>query len=255
MRAWQKIRSFLITSSAVLLVLSCSSSTHESELNVAAAASLNEVFQELSRSFKQESGISIVPSFAATGLLAQQIRNGAPYDVFAGADTVHIDALIDDNHLEGQSRTVYALGELVLVRQTGSAIEVGTLQDLVQPEVERIAIANPAHAPYGIAAREALFAAGLWETAEPKIVYAETVKQAAVIVATGNADVGIIARSVLDPSLEVVELIPPELHEPILHVAAMSTKTGRKGDSQLFLSFLLSPQGQSILHAHGFSSP
>jgi molybdate transport system substrate-binding protein len=250
-----KIRSILFISAAVLLVLSCSSSAYEAELNVAAAASLHEVFQELARSFKQESGISIIPSFAATGQLAQQIRNGAPYDVFTAADSAHIDALIDENLLEHQSRTTYALGELVLVRQNGSTIELGTLQDLLQSGIDRIAIANPEHAPYGIAAREALSSADLWETVESKIIYAETVKQAAVIVSTGNADVGIIASSVLDPTLEMVASIPPELYEPILHVAAMSMTTERTNDSLLFLSFLLSPQGQSILKAHGLSSP
>jgi molybdate transport system substrate-binding protein len=255
MRVLQKLRSFLFMSVAALLILSCAPSAYETELNVAAATSLHEVFQELARSFKQESGVRITPSFAATGQLAQQIRNGAPYDVFAGADSVHIDTLIDGNFLDIQSRTIYARGELILVRQNGSAIEVGTLRDLGRLNVDRIAIANPAHAPYGIAARETLSSVGLWKIIEPKIIYAETVKQAAVIVATGNADVGIIARSVLDPSLEMVELIPPELHEPILHVAAISMTTDSIDDSQLFLSFLLSPQGQSILNAHGFSSP
>ena len=224
-------------------------------MHIAAATSLNEVIQELALGFKQESGISIIPSFAATGQLSQQILNGAPYDVFAAADALHIDALIEKGYLDGESRTAYAQGELILVIQHDSTLAIRGLHDLARGEFERLAIANPTHAPYGIAAQEALTSAGVWENVEPKIIYAETVKQAAVIVSSGNADAGIIARSVLDPSLTLVEVIPLELHEPILHVAAISTSSARKHEAQLFLSYILSPRGQSILHEHGFSSP
>jgi molybdate transport system substrate-binding protein len=252
---WLRARFFATAIVLSFLIWSCSPPHNGVELKVAAAGSLTEVFQELAQSFEAEHGIRVIPSFAATGQLAQQMRNGAPYDLFAAADALHIDALIESGLLVSQSRMAYALGELIIVRPEGTTLELDSLADLTQSEIERIAIANPAHAPYGIAARDALISAGVWHEVEHKIIYGETVKQAAVIVATGNADVGIVAHSVLDPSLELVNAIPSDLHHPVLHIAAMTAYTPNKDAAQQFLEFLRSPEGQSILNTHGFSTP
>lgn len=234
---------------------SCSPPTSDAVLHVAAATSLTGVFQDLSIAFEEQSGITVTPSFAATGHLAQQIANGAPYDVFAAADASHIDTLIARGYLNAQSRTTYALGDLVLVQAYDSSYELNKLEQLADTQIDRIAIANPAHAPYGIAAAEALSTAKLWEAVENKLIYGETVKQAAVITATGNADAAIVARSVLDPSLKVVVQIPPDLYSPILHVAAVLTSTTNETLSQSFIAFMISPEGQTILESHGLATP
>jgi molybdate transport system substrate-binding protein len=249
------LKLLLCISGGILLLPSCTTTPQKPELKVAAAGSLTEVFQVLAQQFELQSGIRVIASFAATGQLAQQIRNGAPYDVFAAADAVHIDNLIGSGFLDTESRMVYAQGELVLIRPAQSALEIGSLPDLLHADIERIAIANPEHAPYGIAAREALQSAGLWHKLESKVIYGETVKQAAVIVATGNADTAIIARSVLDPSIEWVAAIPPRLHAPILHVAARVSASSNQEAANAFLKFLLSAEGQATLQEYGFAPP
>ena len=249
------LRALAVLLGSALLISACNSAEPQIELKVAAASSLAEVFQTLAERFGEEHAIHVTPVFAATGQLGQQIRNGAPYDIFAAADPYHIDALIDEGYLDAESRVVYAGGELVVVRPLGSTLSIESLSELGSDEVDRIAIANPEHAPYGIAAREALTTNGIWAEVESKIIYAETVKQAAVIVATGNADSGIIARSVVDPEIEVVFEIPPEHHSPILHVAASVSNTSNKEAALSFLEFMQTPAGQAILLSFGFSLP
>lgn len=238
-----------------LLLSACRSDSPQVELKVAAASSLAEVFETLAQQFGEEYAVRVIPTFASTGQLAQQIRNGAPYDIFAAADPYPIDALINEGLLDAESRAVYAQGELVVISPLGSTLNLSSLSDIASADLERIAIANPNHAPYGIAAREALTSSGIWAEVESKIIYAETVKQAAVIVATGNADAGIIASSVVDPEVEVIFEIPPALHSPILHVAASSSNTVDEELALAFLAFLQSPAGQAVLLSSGFSLP
>ena len=237
------------------LSLSCSVEKPSKEIHVAAATSLTSVFQELASAFELETGISVIASFASTGQLAQQIRNGAPFDIFAAADAHHIDDLVDSGHLTIESRTNYALGALVLVQPREPTPALQSLTDLTWASVKRIAIANPEHAPYGIAAQQTLTSLGYWEELQPKIIFGETVRQAAVMVGTGNAEAGLIARSVMDESLTPVMDIDADLHQPIRHVAAMLTEADDKASAQAFLEFLASPQSRDIFQAYGLLMP
>jgi molybdate transport system substrate-binding protein len=255
MSSGKNIRSILLAVCTTLFLCSCKPSEREHELNVAAAASLSQVFQALAQDYERQTGTRVIPSFSATGQLAQQIRNGAPFDVFAAADSQHIDDLIADGYLVGQTRVTYALGRLILVKPAGSTPELETIGDLTHPQIRRIAIGNPNHAPYGIAAKEALMAIGLWEVVEPKIIYGETVKQAAIMVETGNADAGLIALSVLDPRIEVVEHIPDDFHHPIQHVAAVATAARDGSLARSFLDYLHSAEAEAILAESGFVIP
>ncbi len=245
----------LLILSLLLLLVGCTTSTVPLELKIAAAGSLTEVFQVLTPQFENLHGVHVVLSFAASGQLEQQIRNGAPFDLFAAADPIHIDALIDDGFVDPSTRTIYAQGELILVKPSGSIASINELTDLLNADLKRIAIANPEHAPYGIAAKQALAQAGIWQEVKSKIIYGETVKQAAVIVATGNADLGFVARSVLNSSMDIILEVPTELYDPILHVAAVTMDTEQRALALLFLEFLGSPEGQETLEQFGFSIP
>lgn len=251
----KKMRYSIFALAMATISLSCSVERPYKELHVAAATSLTRVFQELAAAFEVETGISVIASFASTGQLAQQIRNGAPFDIFAAADARHIDDLIDSGHLTIESRTEYALGALVLVQPRQPAPALHSLSDLTQASVKRIAIANPEHAPYGIAAQQTLASLGYLEELQPKIIYGETVRQAAVMVGTGNAEAGLIARSVLDESLTPVMDIGADLHQPILHVAAMLTEADDNASAKAFLAFLVSPQSRDIFQAYGLMTP
>lgn len=219
------------------------------ELNVAAASSLAPVLQEMEGEFSARTGIQVVFSFASTGHLAQQIRNGAPFDLFAAADEEHVDMLISSGNLLGETRTPFAKGVLALVTDPTSDVE--TLQDAFDRPGIRLVIANPDHAPYGLAARQALERSGLWKDLREDIVYAETVRQATQVVETGNAGFGLVALSTARSSDLKIIVIDDALFAPIIHVAAALTEGEDPIAAGMFLEFLRSQVGAEILLSHG----
>src|ERR1019366_866047 len=139
------------------LLSACGEQRHPqsaSKLTVAAAANLTDVFGEVGRAFKAKTGVDVIFSYGPTAALAQQIENGAPFDLFAAADTEHIDALISKGKLTGDSRAVYALGQLALWIPDGEPNGIRELRDLTKQQVRFVALAQPALAPYGQATIE-----------------------------------------------------------------------------------------------------
>src|SRR3569623_1376595 len=171
--------------------------TAKREVAVAAAANLNAVFQTLGPQFQAETGIHPVFSFASTAQLAAQIDNGAPFDVFAGADTEHVAALEKKSRIVPGSRAVYATGILALWIPPDSPVSVSKPADLAQPAVKVIAIAKPELAPYGLAARETLQRLGIWNQVESRIVYADNINMAKQYGSSGNADAVYTAYSLV----------------------------------------------------------
>jgi molybdate transport system substrate-binding protein len=178
---------------ALFLLCACTGARSEGSLSIAAAGSLTTVFGEISSAFMEKTGNSVTVSYASTGHLAQQIRNGGPFDLFAAADARHVDMLIEEGFLDGSTRTVYAWGDLVLVIHSDFEGDVDEIEDMTIPEIEHIAIANPEHATYGLAAEQALKRAGVWNLIADRLVYGETVRQAEQLVETGNAQAGLVA--------------------------------------------------------------
>jgi len=129
------------------------------------------------------------------------------------------------------------------------------LVDLTRPEVRRVALANPRHAPYGRAAQEALRRAGLWEAVSAKVVMGENVRQALQFVQTGNADAGIVARSLLPAPGVRGYPISQEWYTPITQVGGIVHRTPYPEAAGQFLDFLIGPEGQRILQKHGFMTP
>jgi molybdate transport system substrate-binding protein len=127
--------------------------------------------------FEQKTGTSVTLVLGSTGLLAQQIRNGAPADVFFAANESFVTELAAENLTLRHTHALYARGRVAAVTLKESGLRINSLADLAEARVRRIAIANPQHAPYGLAARQALEAAGLWATLEPKLVFGENVSR------------------------------------------------------------------------------
>jgi len=198
--------------SLLLLLLPASCAKQQpTPLTVAAAANLTDVFAEAGKDFKAKTGVDVVYSYGSTAQLAQQISNGAPIDLFAAADTEHIDSLIKSQKVLADSRAVYARGQLALwipKAVTGSAPQ---LKDLAAPRIRYIAIAQPALAPYGVASVEALKAANLWDSLESKIVYATSISQARQMAASGNADAAFTAYSLVIHEGGAVLKVDPQL--------------------------------------------
>jgi molybdate transport system substrate-binding protein len=227
----------------------------ETELTVAAAADLQFAFNDLARLFEEQTGHKVTLVFGSTGQLAQQIENGAPYDLFAAANIDYIDQLAAKKLVLEESVALYAQGRIVLAvnRQTG--IRAVELKDLLNPQIKHIAIANPEHAPYGVAARQALEASGLWDAIEPKLVLGENVRQALQYVQTGDAEAGIVALSVANVPENTWTLIDDSLHQPLDQALAIVATSRHPDLAFQFARFINSESGRPVMRRYGFILP
>ena len=232
------------------LLSGCARSSQETLL-VSAAASLQPVMEELAAEAGEEIGMPVVFNYGSTGKLAQQIEQGAPVDVFVAADISYIDELRQQDVLLPDFIETFARGRLVLLPRAG--LTLTSIEDLARPDIKRIAIANPDHAPYGAAARQALETAGLWERVQSRLVFGENVAQSYQYVQTGNADVAILPLSLLDAGATGSVLLPAELYEPPAQTAAIVKTTRHPQSAARFLRALTGPTGQAILRRHGYT--
>jgi molybdate transport system substrate-binding protein len=202
---------------AFLLALACvtacktsssTSTTSPGELTVAAASDLTPAFEELGREFESTTKTKVVFVFGSTGMLTRQIENGAPFDLFAAANVSYIDELDQKGLIIPDSKAIYARGRITLWTTNESPLRLQGIADLARPEVQRVAIANPDHAPYGLAAKQALQSAGVWDRVQPKLVYGDNIRQTLQYAQTGNVEVAIVALSLSVQSNGRWSLIP-----------------------------------------------
>lgn len=226
-----------------------------SELVVAAAANLTDAFAEIGARFTTETGIRVVFSFGATADLARQIENGAPFDLFAAADTAHVDLLERNGLITPGSRALYARGRLVMWLPPGSILQAGRIEDLTAKAFERIAIAKPDIAPYGQATVESLRALSIWSQIEPKVIYGQSVSQAKQYAATGNAEVAFIPLALVKPGEGTYIEVNEESHKPINQALGVVKDSSKQTEARQFVDFLLGPEGQELLSKHGYSKP
>lgn len=246
----------LTLSITFLFEWACRPTTNQpSELTVAAASDLTEAFAELERDFETNNKTKVVFVFGSTGMLTRQIENGAPMDLFAAADIDYVNQLEQKNLIIPGTKSVYARGRITMWTTTESALKIETISDLTRPEVRRIAIANPDHAPYGLAAQQALQKADIWDEVKPKLVYGDNIRQTLQYAETGNVDVSIVALSLSLRSKGRWTLIPGELHEPINQGLAVIKTTKNEAAARAFASFITAPRGREILGKYGFEAP
>ena len=153
---------------------------------------------------------------------------------------------------------VYARGRVTLWTRSDSPLQITRVEDLTQPEIKRIAIANPDHAPYGVAARQAMQAAGVWEAVQPKLVLGENVRQTLQYAEMGNVDVAIVALSLSVPAAGAAgrwTLIPQDMHPPIDQALAVVKATPHEAAARDFAAFVNGPQGRPIMRKYGFILP
>jgi molybdate transport system substrate-binding protein len=196
-----------------------------------------------------------VTTFGASGQLAQQIKAGAPFDLFLSANRAFARDLADAGFLDPETVRPYAVGTLVLVVARDPSTPVAGLGDLTRPEVKKVAIANPKTAPYGAAAKQALEKSGLWDKLQDRLVIADSVRQALQYVQTGNAEAGLVGRSISGvPEVKAIE-VDSALYEPIeqnLGVIKASTKAEL---AAALAKFVTDPGGQDVFAKHGFKPP
>jgi len=239
------------------LIFSCAcrnaSKSATAEITVAAASDLTPAFEEIGRAFEAANKTKVVFVFGSTGLLTRQIENGAPFDVFAAANVSFIDQLEKKGLIVPDTKRIYARGRITMWTTANSGLKIDKIQDLTLPEVQRIAIANPDHAPYGLAAREALETAGIWETLRPKLVYADNIRQTLQYAETGNVEVAILALSLSVQSKGRWVLIPEELHKPLDQGMGVIKSTQNEPAARAFADFVNGTQGREILKKYGFT--
>jgi molybdate transport system substrate-binding protein len=251
---------------ALLALTGCSASNRPKDqpapvtLTVSAASDLTRAFAEVGAAFEAATGTQVVFNFGSTGQLAQQIEQGAPVDVFAAANASYINHLDAKGLILPDTKQRYARGRIVLWTRADSELRLERVEDLALPGVRRVAIANPDHAPYGTAARDALQATGLWSGVQPKLVLGENVRQALQYAETGNVDAAIVALSLVVPAAMAEDvqgryvLIPEELHAPLDQTLAVIRSTAHEREARAFVKFVGSPAAREIMQKYGFGS-
>jgi molybdate transport system substrate-binding protein len=232
----------------------------DAPLRVAAASDLASAFDEMGAAFTKSTGQQVTFSFAATGLLSKQIAEGAPFDVFAAANVSFVDDVVKAGVCMGDTEAKYATGHIAMWTKSDGGFAPASLADLARPEVVHVAIANPDHAPYGKAAKQALEKAGVWSAIEKKVVYGENVQQTLQFAQSGNAEVAIVAQSLASVSGGRSTPIDPGLHGPI-EQAIVVCKGGAESGGRMqpaarrFAQFVTSEEGRAILKRYGFGPP
>ena len=221
-------------------------------LMVFAASDLGPAFAQIVPQFERTTRSEVTLVLGSTGMLAQQIRNGAPADVFFAANESFIAGLASENLTLRQTHAIYARGRIATVALRSAGMRINDLKDLADGRIKRIAIANPQHAPYGLAAKQALEAAGLWAALEPKLVFGENVQQAMQFVRSGSAEAGIVARSVADTPDVQWKLVDDRLHRPLAQLAAVISRTKQPAAAMSFIEFVNGTQGRFVMRQFGF---
>jgi len=228
-------------------------------VTVAVASNFAKTAAEISAAFSEESGVSVRISGGSTGKLYAQIINGAPFDVFLSADAERPLLLEQSGLVVSGSRRNYAIGRLVLwsrdERLRGKDCRVA----LQRGEYDRLALANPKTAPYGLAARELLEAADLWESASRRAVFGENISQTLQFVATGNATLGFVALSQTRdsdlPSATCAWAVPASLHTALNQQAVLLERARTNNGARRFLEYLSTPNAKEIISHNGYRIP
>ena len=241
---------------ALLVSVCCSAE----ELSVAAAADLNFAMKQIAQQYHHDTGNTLLLSFGSSGNFFIQIQNGAPFDLFFSADIGYPQKLEQAGLTESGTLYRYAVGKIVLWVPNNSKLDLSKGANvLLDPSIRKIAIANPAHAPYGRAAEEALKNAGIYDRVKDKLVLGENISQTAQFVETGNAEMGILAQSLaMAPTMRTqgkfIE-VPATLYRPIEQAAVVLKTSRKKSVAEAFLQYLHRPAIQQILAKYGFTAP
>jgi molybdate transport system substrate-binding protein len=237
------------------LILVPVAATGEDYVTVAVASNFAATARDIAARFAEQSDYDIRITAASTGKLYAQIVNGAPFDVLLAADAERPQRLERSGAGVPGTRFTYALGALVLWSRQVEDCRAALHGD----DGGRIAIANPETAPYGAAAKSFLQRSGLWESLRGRLVVGENIGQTLQFAASGNAELGFIARSQLQaPSLPAASCswpIPDTMHAPIDQQAILLQRGAASAGAKSFLAFLRGDAGRAIIRRHGYSLP
>jgi molybdate transport system substrate-binding protein len=233
---------------------------HAQSLRIAAASDLQFAFSDLASQYEKQSGAKLSITYGSSGNFFAQIQNGAPFDLFFSADISYPQKLIEAGLAEPDSRYTYAFGRIVLWLPSDSPLNPAQMQwnTFLDAHIQKIAIANPEHAPYGRAAVAALQKAGFYEQVKSKLVYGENISQAAQFVQSGSAQAGILALSLtFAPAMKSGKTweIPRESYPPLEQAVVLLKSSPNKSAARAFLAFLRTEPARATLAHYGFTLP
>jgi molybdate transport system substrate-binding protein len=247
-------RGRLLLAAALLLGFAAAPAAAD-EVRAAVAANFAGAVRRIAPAFERETGHRLIASFASTGTLYTQIRNGAPYDVFLAADERRPALLERDGDAVPGTRFTYALGRLALWSATPGLAGQGAAL-LERGDFRALAIANPVTAPYGAAAQQVLEHLGLWQRLQPRLVRGENIAQAYAFVASGNAPLGFVALAQVQdaaPAPADIWLPPPDWYQPIVQQAVLLRRGAANPAARDWLAYLRKPAARATLIALGYA--
>ena len=247
----------------LLLASACGggSAAGDGDLLIAAASDLQPAFTLLGARFEEETGIEVAFDFGSSGQIAQRLIEGQPVDLFASADAGFVDQVLAQGLGDPESRRTYAFGRIVLWSDADRWAGWTSLEDAVADgDVVNLAIANPEHAPYGVAGQQALAASGLLDDVADRLVFGENISDTQRLIETGNADVGILALSLAMAADERGAgewlLLDEGLHAPLQQDLLVTASDAEQvASARRFVDLVESEQGREVMRRFGFVLP
>lgn len=233
----------------VLLLLLLPASAMAVEIRVASAANFYQTLNKIKQAYEKNSEHTITIIRGSTGKLYAQIIHGAPYDLFLSADSKRADKLVKAGKSLHPEAVIYATGQLVLWRPDSDSSQQ-LKEQLVSGRFKKFAIANPKNAPYGTAAIEVLKEMELYEESRSRLVYAENIAQVVQFIQSGAADIGLVARSLVNH--DIFWEVEDHMHSPIEQKMVLLKQTKQQSAAQSFYSFIQSDEAKQIIRADGY---
>jgi molybdate transport system substrate-binding protein len=239
-----------------LLGCCCSSlAANAASITVFAAASLTDSLKEIGTAFEKQTGQKVVFNFGASSILARQIQEGAPADVFFSADEARMNVLEKQNLILKETRSSRLGNSLVIVTATNTPLMVHSATDLTNASVKKIALGDPRTVPAGIYSREYLEKLNLWSSLESKIVPMDNVRAALAAVESGNVEAGIVYKTdaAISKKIEIAHVIPPADTPNISYPVAVVKDSQQVDMAKQFVAYLNSEEAKRVFVKYGFS--
>ncbi len=224
------------------------------KLNISAAISLTDALEDIKTIYEKDNDVKLSYIFGGSGKLAQQIQQGAPVDVFLSANQDWMDLLEKEDLLINETRANITGNKIVLIAGKDSSINYKTFEELNASELQQVAVGNPESVPAGQYTEQLLKTLNKWAELEPKIVFAQDVRQVLTYVETGNVDVGFVYESdaLTSKKIKILATANSNLHDPVIYPTAVLKDSKHEKEAASFVKFMASKEAQNILEKHGF---
>jgi molybdate transport system substrate-binding protein len=253
------MRCFVRVATLVAILLAAATLAQAQDVTLSVAISMKDAVEELGKGFMaSRPGVTLRYNFGSSGELQKQIEAGAPVDLFISAAQRQMDELEQKRLVVSATRRVFARNVLTVIKPSDSKIDIAKPADLLDARITKIVIGNPKTVPAGQYAEESLKALGLWEKLQPRLVYAENVRQALDYVARGEVDAGVVyTTDAVTRGQQVKEAFRPaeDTYRPVLYPVAVVSGAKQATLAQAFVDLLLSREGQAMLGRLGFQPP